>query len=150
VTVFPDRGGKGGFTLVELIITIVVLGITLLGLQPVFSHVLASAHRVSELHQGQLLAQEQMSELLADRLHGTGPGYSGLAAMAGTSRIDLGGPVLFERTVAVEGGIFNIDDNSLSCSGSAFANEEYACLIIEVRVAGEERVVARRWTIFAR
>ena len=138
-----------GFTLIEFILVIVIMGIALLGLMPVFNHVIASAHRVSELHQAQLLAQEWMSQGVATRW-GTA-GFEGLNTVLFVEDPDAAvGPVLFERCVEIQSGSYNSGSNSLACSGAAYINEDYKCLIVTVRLAEEGSTLARRWTMFAK
>ncbi len=125
---------SSGFSLIELIIVIVVVGISVVILLPVFSNVITSAHRVSELHQGQLLAQERMSQMLNTRW--ADGGFADI--VDDEESIDLGGPVQFDRELEVQGGVFNSGTGSLSCSGSAYNNEDYKCVIITVGIAGAD------------
>ncbi len=140
----------GGFTLIELIVVIVVMGIALLGFMPVFNHVLSAEHRISESHQGQLLVQERMSQVLAARWGSSG--FTGIidGLFADESAMDLGGAVRFDRKVEIQGAYFATGSQTLSCSGSAYNNEDYKCVIVTVSVAGEGSTLARRWTMFAR
>ncbi|MBF0455832.1 MAG: prepilin-type N-terminal cleavage/methylation domain-containing protein [Magnetococcales bacterium] len=139
-----------GFTLIEMVIIIVLLGVSAVGMIPLFTQVLTSAHEISELHQGQLLAQERIEEVVAARRGAAG--FSGLteALFASERGIDLGGAVRFDRLVQVEGGVFDSVANTLRCSGWDYNNEEYKCVIVEVRTAGEGRILSQRRALFAR
>ncbi|MBF0358269.1 MAG: prepilin-type N-terminal cleavage/methylation domain-containing protein [Magnetococcales bacterium] len=137
---------SSGFSLLELIIVIVVVGISVVILLPVFSRVITSSHRVSELHQGQLLAQERMGQMLQTRW--ADDGFNNI--VDDNESIDLGGPVLFDRELSVQGGVFNSGNGSLSCSGSAYNSEAYKCVIIKVGIAGEGSPLVKRWTMISR
>jgi prepilin-type N-terminal cleavage/methylation domain-containing protein len=135
---------SSGFSLIELIIVIVVVGISVVILLPVFSNVITSSHRISELHQGQLLVQDKMSQML--KMHWADNKFNEITDEV--ESLDLGGPVQFDRELEVQGG--NSVNGSLSCSGSAYNNEDYKCLIITVGIAGEGAPLVRRWTMISK
>jgi prepilin-type N-terminal cleavage/methylation domain-containing protein len=135
-----------GYSLIELIIVIVILGFSAVGLLPMLSQALSSAQIISEMHQGQLLAQEGMSQIVADRWGDVG--FTGVVDQE--KQIDLGGSLLFDQLVEVQGGIYNSFNSTLSCSGSPYTNENYKCVIIRIKIASEDTLLARRWTILAR
>jgi prepilin-type N-terminal cleavage/methylation domain-containing protein len=137
-----------GFTLIELIVALVLLGICVVGLMPVFQQILGANHRIGEMHQAQLLAQEKMAEVLEARW-GSG-GFNGIDPSRFPDEIgfDIGGPVRFDRAVEIQGGSFNGNDNSFICSGAAYINETHRCVFVTVRLTGEGTLLARRWTLF--
>ncbi|MBF0445314.1 MAG: type II secretion system protein [Magnetococcales bacterium] len=137
---------SSGYSLIELIFVIVILGVAAVGLLPMFGQALSSAQQISEMHQGQMLAQEAMSQIVADRWGDVG--FTGVVAQE--KQIDIGGPLLFEQIVEVQGGVYNSFNSSLSCSGSPYNNENYKCVIIKIKIASEEALLVRRWTILAR
>ncbi|MBF0381431.1 MAG: type II secretion system protein [Magnetococcales bacterium] len=135
-----------GYSLIELVFVIVILAIVAVGLLPLFNIAITSAQEVSEIHQGQLLAQEGMSQI-ANQVQ-RGSGFVGVVDE--TLQIDLGGPLVFEKIVEVQGGLFNSNNSSLSCSGSPYNDERYKCVFITIKIASQETILAKRWTMLVR
>jgi prepilin-type N-terminal cleavage/methylation domain-containing protein len=143
---FHNLHNSPGYSLIELIFVIVILGVSAVGILPMFSQALTSTQKISELHQGQLLAQEGINQVVADKWGDVG--FTGVLAQE--EQIDLGGSLIFDKIVEVQGGIYNSSNSSLSCSGSPYSDEDYKCVIVKIQITGEEAILAKRWTILAR
>ncbi|MBF0193011.1 MAG: type II secretion system protein [Magnetococcales bacterium] len=137
---------SSGYSLIELVFVIVILGVSAVGVLPMFSQALFSAQKISEMHQGQMLAQEAINKVVKDKWGEVG--FTGI--VASLSQVDIGGPLIFEEIVEVEGGIYNSSDNSIFCSGSTYTDENYKCVTIKIKIAFEEEILAKRWIIISK
>lgn len=143
---------ESGYTLIELVVAIVILGVVVVGLLPVFSNILSSSHRVGEMHQGALLVRERMEDVIAVRRQMGFTGFAELTAerFGDEIALDLGGPILFDRSVSIQGGEFYPIDGSLGCGGFPYNGEAYKCVKVVVKTNGEGVVLSQRSIIFAK
>ncbi|MBF0448237.1 MAG: prepilin-type N-terminal cleavage/methylation domain-containing protein [Magnetococcales bacterium] len=135
---------SAGYTLIELILVLLVLAICLVGVVPVFNQTLSSAPGLSDQQVAGLLVQERLDQILANRRNR--PGFAEIVESnyGDEPALDLGGPTVFSRTVAIQGGHFDAATATLSCSGVAYDGETYKCVLVQVSQAETGRVLARR------
>ncbi len=99
---FPRRAVEGGFTLVETVITIVVVGIAFVVLLS-FTQSLRSSGDPVVLQQGVSLAQERLDQIVADRRDTTTP--RGFSYATNPANYPAESPVTgfagFDRSVAI-------------------------------------------------
>ncbi|MBF0626877.1 MAG: type II secretion system protein [Magnetococcales bacterium] len=137
----PSKRKAGGFSLIELIFFIVISGITLVGIVPLYTTVLTNLHVHSDIVQAEYLGWE-MAETLQSA-YNKGDGFLDLteAKFPTQTGIDLGGTLKFDRLVEVEGMIPGRLPNP--CTGQEYAGEPYKCLTVIVKQAGTNQELFR-------
>lgn len=139
-----------GLSLIELVVVLVITSLCVLTLLPVLTSLLSTGHRISEMHQGQLLAQERIDQIWAVWWGENGFNTVVDGLFPPESGLSTGGPIRFDRSVEIQGATFDAETESLTCTGEAHTDESYKCVIVEVHTHAERTLLARRWILLAR
>ncbi|MBF0440222.1 MAG: type II secretion system protein [Magnetococcales bacterium] len=133
-----------GFTLIEVIFFIVISAIAMAGIAPLYMTVLSDLQALSVGMQAEYLGWERLEALKST--YGNGEGFDKLttANFPAESGLDIGGTVLFDRSVTIEGGTVLTGALNLSCSGQAYQGEPYKCLIVQVAAQGSSSVLFKQ------
>ncbi|MEO5344884.1 MAG: type II secretion system GspH family protein [Magnetococcus sp. YQC-9] len=123
-----------GFTLIEMIFFIVISGISLAGIIPLYNQVLSSLHVLDEGMQAEYLGLEMVETLKS--VYNKGNGYANLveANFPPEYGINIGGTLQFDRTVQIEGMIPGQAPNP--CTGQEYNGEPFKCLTVTVTKSG--------------
>lgn len=134
------RVKQKGFTLIEVIFFIVVVGIAMAGITPLYMQVLSGLHVLNEGMQAEFLGRE-MSESLRAAYGKDGSGFVNLtqANFPSQTGIDLGSGFQFDRTVEVQGMIpGQLPD---PCTGQPYNGESFKCLTVTVKASGSGEIL---------
>ncbi len=131
MTRISTRPMSWGFTLVELIFFIVIIGIIGAVMGPVFGRAFSSLHIIGDGVRGHYLAQERLEEMCAGmRETDSEDWFPGIRDESET--ITLDGSRLV-RIVQVQGADLNGDD--LACTGLSYSGEPFKCVTVTVKHA---------------
>ncbi len=134
-----QKNKQGGFTLIEVIFFIVVTGIAMAGITPLYMQVLSNLHTLNDGMQAEFLGREMSESLRAAYAKGSGFNNLTEANFPSKTGIDLGGTVLFDRTVKIEGMIpGQLPD---PCTGKSYSGEAFKCLTVTVTASGTGSVL---------
>lgn len=136
-----------GFSLIEMILFIVVTGIAMLGIVPLYNNVLANLHLISDTMQAEYLGLEMVERLTATYFNAPVGAPAGSRNFVGITSanfpsetaIDMGAGLKFDRTVTVEGMVPGQTPNP--CTGSAYNGESYKCVIVVVTPNGSNQIL---------
>ncbi|MBF0213988.1 MAG: type II secretion system protein [Magnetococcales bacterium] len=131
----------GGFSLIEMILFIVVVGISMAGIIPLYNTVLSNLHVISDSMQAEYLALEMAETLRAAYAKGAGFVNVTEANFPSQTGIDVGGTLRFDRTVVIEGMIPGQLPNP--CTGQEYNGEAYKCVTVTVSETGSGTVLFR-------
>ncbi|NGZ07589.1 MAG: hypothetical protein G8237_14685 [Magnetococcales bacterium] len=137
-----NKPASGGFSLIEAIFFIVVAGISMAGVIPLYSNVLTNQYKVSTYMQAEYLFLETAESLRA--AYAKGAGFANITEANFPSRMamDLGGTMRFDLLIEVEGMVPGQLPNP--CTGQDYAGESYKCVTVTVRKAGSSEVLFRK------
>jgi prepilin-type N-terminal cleavage/methylation domain-containing protein len=110
----PTKMNKGGFTLIETIITLVVLSIAAVGVLSVFTTGIKGSASPSLVGQATQLAQEKMDMIIGDRMN-TARGFNYIIPGNYAAENPITGFAGFNRSVAiicVNAGTLNADNGA--------------------------------------
>ncbi|GAB0057151.1 hypothetical protein SIID45300_01474 [Candidatus Magnetaquicoccaceae bacterium FCR-1] len=127
---------SAGFTLFELILFIVITGITATGLIPLYNNVLSNLHVMNEGMQASYLGWEMIETLKSINGYNPPAGFGNLieANFPPEYGIDVGGQLRFDRFVQIEGMIPG--QMPTPCTGQEYNNEAFKCITVSVRKTG--------------
>ncbi|MEO5330518.1 MAG: prepilin-type N-terminal cleavage/methylation domain-containing protein [Magnetococcus sp. YQC-5] len=128
-----------GFTLIEVIFFIVVVGVSMAGITPLYMTVLSNLHTLNDGMQAEYLGWESVEKLKAAYANGSGFAKLTEVNFPSESGINLGGTVLFDRTIEIEGMIPGKTPDP--CTGQAYNGELFKCLTVTVKVNGSGEVL---------
>ncbi|MBF0273393.1 MAG: type II secretion system protein [Magnetococcales bacterium] len=136
-----------GFTLIEVIFFIVIAGVSMAGLVPLYNTVLLNLHVLSDGMQAEYLALEMVETLTA--AYAKGAGFANLteANFPSQTGIDLGGTMRFDRIIQIEGMIPGKQPNP--CTGMEYNGEPFKCLTMTVMENGSGRVLFKQQMVSA-
>ncbi|MBF0425033.1 MAG: type II secretion system protein [Magnetococcales bacterium] len=140
---------RGGFTLIELIVFILVVAIAMLAIVPLYLQVAVGAKSTREMLQGQYLAQERLEQMVAEVYKGGGFSAITAANFPSETNLNIGANINFDRTVVIEGATFA--GGTLTCNGNGvYTSESYKCVYIRVYRSGSTaNVLGYAWTSFS-
>lgn len=101
-----QRRGEAGFTLLEVMVAALVMGIAVVGLLSAISTSLNNASRLSDYDQASLLARRQMEQLLSMPL-APGQAYGGTFPPAQSGDMEAGWQAIVEPFEANASGMAN-------------------------------------------
>ncbi|MBF0311187.1 MAG: type II secretion system protein [Magnetococcales bacterium] len=136
-----------GFSLIELILFVSVVGVLMVGLMPLLQNVLGSVQTSQQATQGLFLAQERLEQMIG--AYRVGAGFDGVteAAFPDEAGIALGNGPVYNRDVVVEGA--SIAGQTLTCNGGAYVSGNYKCVSVRIRDQ-RDRVVAQVQTVMVK
>ncbi|MBF0309083.1 MAG: prepilin-type N-terminal cleavage/methylation domain-containing protein [Magnetococcales bacterium] len=140
---------RGGFSLIELIIFLVVVSVAFAGLVPLYSSVLRSSF-LRESVQGRFLADQVLEQMRAEvgELGSTGFDNITSAKYPSQNGIDIGATVTFNRQVTIEGA--SVVGGSVVCTGAAPTTETYKCVFVQVIKASDGQTLSNQQAYFAK
>ncbi|MBF0163268.1 MAG: prepilin-type N-terminal cleavage/methylation domain-containing protein [Magnetococcales bacterium] len=141
------RGHRGaaGFSLIEMIFFIVVLGISMAGIIPLYNNVLSNLHVMDEGMQAEYLGLEMVETLKS--VYNKGAGFIKIVDANFPSQygIDIGGRLQFDRVVVIEGMIPGLVPGP--CTGQDYIDEDFKCITVKVLRSGSSEVLFREQLI---
>ncbi|MBF0126096.1 MAG: hypothetical protein HQM02_02695 [Magnetococcales bacterium] len=131
----------GGFTLLEVIFFIVVTGLSLASITPLYMTIFSNLTALNEGMQAEYLGQETVEAMKS--AYGKGEGFGKLleANFPSETGIDVGGAATFDRTIEIEGYVPGQTPNP--CTGQEYNGESYKCLTVTVKVNGSSTILFR-------
>jgi prepilin-type N-terminal cleavage/methylation domain-containing protein len=135
------RKSQGGFTLIETIITLIVLSIAAVGVLSVFTTGIKGSANPLLVDQATQLAQEKMDMILGDRLN-TAFGFAHIIPANYAAETPVAGFAGFNRSVAifcVNAGTLNTDNLTAPPCASGYAHvtvQVYSAVTGSVTVEG--------------
>lgn len=142
-----QRKSCGGFSLLELIFFLVVAGISMAGITPLYLQVLSTLHILDDGLQAEYLGLETVESMKA--AYGNGSGFANLteANFPSQTGISIGGTITFDRTVEIEGMVPGQTPDP--CTGQEYAGEAYKCLTVTVMATGSSEILFRERVVNA-
>ncbi|MBF0190854.1 MAG: type II secretion system protein [Magnetococcales bacterium] len=136
-----------GFTLIEMIFFIVIAGISLAGIVPLYNTVLVNLHVLNDGMQAEYLGLEMVETLVSANAGGAGFANLTEANFPSQTGIDLGGTLRFDRVVQIEGMIPGQQPNP--CTGLEYNGESFKCLTVTVAENGSGQVLFKQQMVNA-
>ncbi|MBF0178930.1 MAG: type II secretion system protein [Magnetococcales bacterium] len=136
------RCSIAGFSLIEVIFFIVIAGISLSAITPLYMTVLSNLHIVSDGLQAEFLAQESLESVAATYGKGNDPLAFNRISEANfptQNGIDIGGTITFDRVIAIEGRIPGKTPDP--CTGQPYNGEAGKCVKVTVKASSTGEVL---------
>ncbi|MBF0340941.1 MAG: hypothetical protein HQL95_08270 [Magnetococcales bacterium] len=144
-----SKGTQDGFSLLEAIFFIVVSGIALSAIIPLYGTVLSNVHVLSDNMQAEYLGLEMIERINAVYNKASPPATLKSFILVTEAQfpsevaIDLGGGAMkFDRTVEVQGRINNV------CTGIPYNGEAEKCVFVRVKDNRTGQELYKDWSLY--
>ena len=132
-----------GFTLIELIIFIVVIGLVMAGMVSVVGQVLSRLHHMPEYIQGYFLVQAMVDQMNAqDAEAEIGEIVSGSCQQPNGVTPWVAGDVAMTCEVDEVVAVPNFVTNSFECTNQIYTEEPFKCVTITIRSQDSNEVIS--------
>lgn len=133
-----------GFTLIELIFFMVMLGLVVVGIVPLVDRIFSDLHRVMEYTQGYFLAQGVLEQTYA---RNEGGAFDQI--VWDEACLDPNEFPSLRCEMDVVGATFDADTGIFNCT-NGYSNENYKCVTVTIYSIHSNEVIAREKGSFPR